>query len=295
MTQPNFFLIGAPKCGTTSIARWLAKHAEIFISEIKEPHFFNTDMSHRTIKNKSNYEQLFESCDKERVVGEASVWYLYSKDAVKNIEKYCDIPPRYLVCIRNPVEMAHSLHEQQVFSGNENIKNFADAWGKNNLRRKGLLVPVGATDSSTLVYSDTCALGSQLSALLERVDRSRIHIVLMDDLACSPELEFEAIQKFLGLNIDASINLEIHNAAKARKSIIIQVVAKGLGSIKTKLRIRRSFGIASLLDAWNRKARPRESMPEDFRRNLIKHFDSEIEKIEAITGRSLLHWRDLDA
>lgn len=43
MIKPNFFIVGAPKCGTTSLAHWLAGHPQVFMSPVKEPHFFNTD------------------------------------------------------------------------------------------------------------------------------------------------------------------------------------------------------------------------------------------------------------
>ena len=43
MIRPNFFILGAPKCGTTSVAAWLSEHQEVYMSPTKEPHFFNTD------------------------------------------------------------------------------------------------------------------------------------------------------------------------------------------------------------------------------------------------------------
>ncbi len=39
---PNLYIVGAPKCGTTSVAEYLRKHPQVFIPEMKEPHFFMT-------------------------------------------------------------------------------------------------------------------------------------------------------------------------------------------------------------------------------------------------------------
>ncbi|MDD9875087.1 MAG: sulfotransferase, partial [Gammaproteobacteria bacterium] len=39
--KPNFFIIGAPKCGTTSLDAWLKSHPRIFTA-VKEPNYFNT-------------------------------------------------------------------------------------------------------------------------------------------------------------------------------------------------------------------------------------------------------------
>lgn len=42
-TGPNFFIVGAPKCGTTAWATYLSNHPDIFVPKAKEPHFFTTD------------------------------------------------------------------------------------------------------------------------------------------------------------------------------------------------------------------------------------------------------------
>ena len=83
--KPNFFIIGAPKCGTTSLATWLSGHPNVFMSAVKEPHFFNTD-DRRFISTLEAYENLFRAASSDHcAVGEASVWYLSSTEAVRNI------------------------------------------------------------------------------------------------------------------------------------------------------------------------------------------------------------------
>jgi hypothetical protein len=58
LRKPNFFILGAPKCGTTSLAEWLGTHPNIFLSAVKEPHFFNTD-DRRGVMTLATYEDLF--------------------------------------------------------------------------------------------------------------------------------------------------------------------------------------------------------------------------------------------
>ena len=43
MIKPNFFIVGAPKSGTTSLFHYLEQHPEIFIPSIKEPRYFISD------------------------------------------------------------------------------------------------------------------------------------------------------------------------------------------------------------------------------------------------------------
>jgi hypothetical protein len=87
--RPNFFILGAPKCGTTSLARWVGEHPSVFICPEKEPHFFNTDDRHRGVEAIVDYEALFSGAQEQHVaIGEASVWYLSSLEAVPNILRY---------------------------------------------------------------------------------------------------------------------------------------------------------------------------------------------------------------
>src|SRR6056297_204893 len=88
--KPNFFIIGAPKCGTTSMARYLGEHPDIFFSDPKEPNFFNTDFSEkiRITTEIKEYLKLFQGADKYRRVGEGTVWYFFSKEAILYILKF---------------------------------------------------------------------------------------------------------------------------------------------------------------------------------------------------------------
>ena len=86
---PNFFLIGAPKCGTTSLSLYLKEHPEVFISEPKEPHFFSDDINNGGIKDLTGYLDCFKGAQVEcGIIGDASTLYLYSKNAIQNILKF---------------------------------------------------------------------------------------------------------------------------------------------------------------------------------------------------------------
>lgn len=99
MKEPNFFIIGAPKCGTTSLAHWLAQHPEVFMSPVKEPHYFSTDFPLTSWRDPDDYHSLFEGADTHhKAVGEASVWYLRSREAVPQIEAHYP-GARYIVML----------------------------------------------------------------------------------------------------------------------------------------------------------------------------------------------------
>src|SRR5438445_6171777 len=104
MRKPNLFIIGAPKCGTTSLADWLRQHPAVFVpAGQNEPNFFNTDHVERFRLTLAEYERLFEAAgNHSKYVCEKSVWYLSSSEAVPNILEYAPAA-KFIVCIRNPV------------------------------------------------------------------------------------------------------------------------------------------------------------------------------------------------
>ena len=86
MPLPNFFVIGAPKAGTTALYRALRQHPDIYLPKLKEPHFFSSDREGRTgISEPLNYFALFAEVTTERAIGEASASYLASRLAAQRI------------------------------------------------------------------------------------------------------------------------------------------------------------------------------------------------------------------
>ena len=70
-TRPNFFIVGAPKCGTTALYEYLRPHPNVFMSPVKEPHFFATDLGeYPFVRTWEEYTALFqESTDRHLAIG----------------------------------------------------------------------------------------------------------------------------------------------------------------------------------------------------------------------------------
>lgn len=127
---PNFFVVGAPKAGTTSLYNYLGQHPAIYMSPIKEPAFFATDLFEvkrqmgrptadpadlRTyldgpmsepragvISEWEQYLKLFKNVRQETAIGEASGNYLASSSAPSAIRDR--IPhARIIMLLRDPV------------------------------------------------------------------------------------------------------------------------------------------------------------------------------------------------
>src|SRR5882672_1680365 len=114
MRKPDCFIVGAPRCGTTAMYTYLGQHPEIFMSARKEPHFFGTDLSSPAlVRDEQQYLSLFAKAQNEKRAGEASVFYLYSQRAAREIHAFCP-SARIIIMLRNPVEMMYSLHSRHL-------------------------------------------------------------------------------------------------------------------------------------------------------------------------------------
>ena len=122
MKNPNLFIVGAPKCGTTFLYHYLKKHPDIYFPEFKEPHYFGSDLIRRNgAYNLSlrEYKNLFST--EKKVIGEASTFYLFSKKAAQEIYNF-NPHSKIIIMLRDLVDLVHSLHSQFVFSGDEVIE-----------------------------------------------------------------------------------------------------------------------------------------------------------------------------
>jgi hypothetical protein len=138
--KPNFFIIGAPKSGTTSLANYLSAHPEVHFSDPKEPKYFHSDFhpEHRYALDEGGYLGCFDPGEMSRcsAVGEGTVWYLYSEVAVSRILEF-NPEARLIAMLRNPVDLAYSLHSQLLYGGHENLESFEEAWRAQEDRAQG--------------------------------------------------------------------------------------------------------------------------------------------------------------
>ena len=202
MKKPNFFIIGAPKCGTTSLAAWLSEHPNVYMSPVKEPNFYNADLGNHELTRRE-YELLFKKATaNHKAVGEASTSYLFSQVAVSRIEQEFAGKVQYIVTVRNPIDMAHSFYEELVVLGYEHIKEFSKAWQLSEERSKGHAVTRLCHEPKLLDYKSVCKLGEQVERLFRIVPRDRVLVLVLDDVKANPRGEYLKVLDFLGVPDD---------------------------------------------------------------------------------------------
>lgn len=269
--HPCFFILGAPKCGTTSLARWLEANPQIFLSPVKEPHFFSTDLANRNITSEAAYRRLFRGAGPECLaLGEASTWYLFSEEAVPAIERMCPVA-RYIVMTRDPVEMAHSLYHHNRRVLHEDQPSFGEAWALQEERSAGRRIPSECAEPAFLQYQAACSLGSLLQRLYDYVPKERVLHIPLENIRLRPGLEYRRALSFLGVEDDGRTEFHPVNEARGYRSGLVQRLIHAGANTRQALGVNRGFGLARL----NEKPKPKELLSASFRAELEIAFAAE--------------------
>ncbi|TAN52523.1 MAG: sulfotransferase [Methylococcaceae bacterium] len=297
MTQPNFFIVGAPKCGTTALSRYLQEHPQIFMCDPKEPHYFADDLPrHRYVDNLDAYQALFRPAVTQRIVGEASVGYLFSAVALSNIRAY-NPEAKIIAMVRNPLEMALSLHGQLLYAAYEDETDFATAWHRQAERRSGLHIPPACRAPAFLQYAEVCRLGRQIERLLDIFPANHVKIIVFDDLAADTAAVYRDVLHFLGLPDDGRTAFaRVNSAKRPRSRRLAQFVAKYKPlAVSWALRTQAISGLNILplmkrLVTVNEQSTGKTTLAPALRAELATCFRDDVALLARLLQRDFSHW-----
>jgi hypothetical protein len=203
---PNLFIVGAAKAGTTSLAYYLSQHADVFMSKMKEPHYFSAvrpegKFAHAVpvVSDQASYLRLFQGAEGFRYRAEASTSYLWSEDAAARIaERSPDA--RIIAVLREPIERLHSHYLNEVREGIETrpieraVREDFDGhgrWGKNHL------------------YVECGLYSRQLERYLEAFPRGQLLVLFQDELKSHTQVVVEQALRFLGIDPSAAARIDV--------------------------------------------------------------------------------------
>jgi Sulfotransferase family len=297
MTLPDLYLVGAPKAGTTTVAGWLAQHPDVFWSVPKEPYYWASDYprmrAHYGFDSRAAYERLYssEAAARASFRGDGSTTYLYSARAIPDI--YAAVPDaRFLVCLRNPVDLVVSYHRTQLVALNEDEPDFATAWHRH---RDGGLPDTDPLDEKLVDYAMVGGLGAAMERMLNVVPRERVHAIVFDDLARDPSGTWQALASFVGLDDTVLPSLTAANPSNkaARWPALRRLTHRPPAALDASVRRLRQWsrttsvpGVAALKRRmWRPESRP--TVRDQDRSELGDFFKADVELLSDLLGRDL--------
>jgi hypothetical protein len=293
-TLPRFFIVGAPRCGTSALRTYLSQHPQVCMPfTAREPHFYAADLAgFRFVQREDDYRALFRIQSQHTIVGEKSAYYLHSSEAVPGILR--TLPDaKFVVMLRNPIDLLFSYHQKLLWTLDEDREDLEQAWRLQEIRRAGKRIPRSCHFSFKLQYRDICSIGVQLERLLEVVPSSQVKIILFEQFTASPCLVYRKTLDFLGLLRDnRRLFPRLNESASYRFRLLRRLSKPKNSSIEETLHPspRGSWtGVAGFvgnglrrLDHWNRRPAGAPVISESFETELRTAFSPEIERIEAL-------------
>jgi hypothetical protein len=296
--HPNFFIIGPPKCASTSLHFYLGQHPQVYTSKIKETLFFSRDYA----KGMDFYEQYFEEAKDATAIGEATPVYSFLTFTADRIKKHYP-NARIILCFRNPMDRAFSSWLMQRGMGVEKA-GFRQAM-EMNLKQMPTTNLEGETGSQTWLNSignfdeGESRLRTYLQAGMyaqtiknweKRFSQDQIKVVFMEDLKNNFDSTMKSLFVHIGVNADFVIpNKEVANFYFDRKANRISNKIIGIqGTRFIAKRIPKS--IKNIFkNRWRVKEVPKISY--DDRVWLWNIFKDDVAELERMTGRDLSTWK----
>lgn len=294
--KPNFFIVGAPRCGTTALSEYLRTHPNIFMTQPKEPNYFAEDF-YRPITTLNDYYSLFNRVSSEHLaIGEGSVVYLFSKTAIPNLK---DFTPnaKLIVMVRNPIQMIPSLHSRLLVTLYEDEKDFEKAWFLQAERQKGENIPKTCRSPRFLEYKNIGCLGTQLERLFEIFDRSHVKVIVFDDFAAATKEVYEDTLSFLGVPSDGKVDFPKVNVNKISRPGIITRLAQRPPErlVKSYRRVKNTLNLGAIgllrrINKLTSEEAEREAITQNMKEELRGAFRDDILLLSDLLERDLTHW-----
>jgi hypothetical protein len=295
--RPDFFIVGAPKSGTTAMYEYLRTHPDLFLPERKELRFFGRDLEirDRPTLSAEEYGAHFAGAGPTQRIGTAYVWYLFSRLAAEEIQQYAP-DARIVVMLRNPVDMLHALHAEHLSNGNEDIVDFTAALDAEPERRRGERIPPHAHLPQGLWYSMVPRYAEQLERYHARFGRDRIHTILYDDFSRDVPSAYRAVLRFLDVPEDwRPASFDVINAShRTRSERLRHFLARPPELPRRMIRsvvpgpVRRS--LYERAKRLNEAQAVRAPMPPATRERLRGLFREEVERLSQLLNRDLGAW-----
>lgn len=287
---PDIYIIGAQKCGTTTLFHWLSQHPQIYAhAYAKDYPFFSND---RTFYDgNAQFSSFAKDAFKDNLIlgGEANA--MYAPLGIQRMRKI--IPQAYLIAIlREPVIRAYSAYTYAVERLMEN-RPFEQA-----ISEELQELTYEPTDALQRDYLGHGHYAQQLRQVFQYFPKERVRIVFFENLTTNPTIELKAIFEFLGIANDFIPNLSIRNETKGshRSKWLTKLTyakpssekLRKLGKLLVPFSVRTS--IRQKLAEFNRIEAPKPEFPDSIRKQLNQYYQKEINELELLLELKIPSW-----
>lgn len=289
--KPNFFIVGAPKCGTTAWYEYLSPHSRIFFPAWKEPNYFCDDFPNwGRVSDLGQYLEFYRDSGGAAVLGDASPYHLYSERAADNIKRF-NPEAKILILLRDQADFFASLHNQHLFSGVESIEDSAVAWRLSG-KRDSSNMPRTAGEAKMLDYKRLGAFNEQVERYYGAFDPQQILVLRFAEWTRDVRSTYARILAFLELPVDGKDEFpRVNQAHVHRFGFIPALVREPPPVVKSAVKLlrrvagRQGLGVGQMLLRLNRRSGSLSSVSPALRQEIQDHYKQDNERLAELLSR----------
>jgi len=285
---PNLFIVGPGKTGTTSLYEYLNAIPDIYMSQVKEPHYFTRVARSKmdptsSLPDKTKYLKLFEKVKDEKIIGEASTGYFATTLVPELIHEVS--PDAYIIIsLRNPIDRIYSGYLMGFYQGrykqtfHDELEDFSRHGTKLDGKASLLFRPYAFSECS--------------EQYLKKFGHKHVKILIFEEWIKDPKNTVNEILKFLGLNYTVKDDFQgkTHNPQTVPRGAITKRIISNRFIRKTGAKLF-SDSTKEFLKRFIVKKDSKSQMNEEDRERLVKLYQDDVRKLEKILGREF-PWPD---
>jgi hypothetical protein len=286
MARPTFLIIGAMKCGTTSLHRYLTLHPQIQMPTLKELNFFSGPpggfpypVGSRRIDRLDRYERLFDPAVAVR--GEASPNYAVYPRRTGVPERIKEVIPdaKLIYLVRDPVARTVSQYQLEIASVGEN---------------RSLREVLGDLSDPNSIYTCPSFYAHQLDQYLRHFPQERILVVDQADLLANRHSTLKEIFDFLSVDnsfvskgFDEKLNTSEEHRTYSKFTVMTMRARASL-----LLKLPRGLRVFMRRSVERVVSRPleRPTLDDDLRIRLQELYAEDVTRLRQITGKQFSTW-----
>lgn len=320
---PNMvFIVGGPRCGTTTLSSWLKQQPEICFPFVKEPHFFAqydltamSDEAARELTEREFLDRFFSQCEGQgKQAGlDGSVSYLYMPERLVPALKMWP-NAKFIIAVRDPMSMIPSLHQRLRVTGDEDIASFEKAWDAVPDRAAGRRIPSSCLEPRWLRYDEGGKLGTYTERMFDLIGRERCFVSVFDDLVSDSPAHYRRLIDFLGFQPVDGIELKSKREGQSFRYFWLQRLLKrppkfARGYLAGRHFAQREktldgdgrkdsvtdkvFSIRKRLLRWNKIPAVKMPIPVRVQQEIRAALKDDIAHLGRLLGRDLSHWLEV--
>ncbi len=295
---PGFVVVGAPKCGTTSLYHYLKQHPGIYLPARKELHYFSSRALlqndrgpgdsvalARVCNTLESYREFYREAEDRQISGDVSPSYLYFDESRHRIlEELGRV--RIVAILRDPCEKAFSQYMHLIRDQRETLPFRRALDAEADRVRQGW--------SDLWRYAESSLYAKKLARYFELFGEDRVKVLFFDELVAAPDRTMRELFEFLGVDadFDCDTSRTYNRSGRARSPRAARLLTRPNVLKATARRLvprRYRLWISQTLIGWNTGRKP--ELDRESRDYLQAYFSDDASELSRLLGRSL-PWAD---